>query len=271
MRFTSAVAVSTFAGLVAATNHTVKVGIDGLKFSPSNITADPMDFVTFVFTVKNHTITQSSFADPCTPLSGGFDSGYVASNDTTTSYTIQVTTAKPVWAFCSQASVATGNHCHKGMVFSINPDAGKNAKAGNATSAEDFLFNAQVLGANDPPIPAAVASGSAAPAPTGSAGGAAPTGDAGASGAASASGSVQFPSGDNGSGAPAPTGSASSSASGTGDVANAGAAATSAGDNVSGSSTAATPTGSTKSGAQSLTRSSAGVLGAVGLVVALLL
>ena len=25
----------------------------------------------------NHSVTQSSFADPCTPLAGGFDSGWI--------------------------------------------------------------------------------------------------------------------------------------------------------------------------------------------------
>jgi hypothetical protein len=48
-------------------------------------------------------ITQSSFAKPCTPLAGGFDSGFVATkagSNITTNYTIMVTSDKPVWAFC---------------------------------------------------------------------------------------------------------------------------------------------------------------------------
>jgi hypothetical protein len=38
------------------------------------------DIVSFTFNPKNHTVTQSSFAAPCTPVFGGFDTGlYVLS------------------------------------------------------------------------------------------------------------------------------------------------------------------------------------------------
>lgn len=37
--------------------------------------AQPGDQVVFHFEQKNHTATQSSFADPCGKLDGGFDSG----------------------------------------------------------------------------------------------------------------------------------------------------------------------------------------------------
>ncbi|KAJ7858411.1 hypothetical protein B0H14DRAFT_662574 [Mycena olivaceomarginata] len=58
---------------------------NGLTFSPSNITANVGDTVTFQFQSKNHSVTQSSFASPCVPLAQGVDSGFqaVAPNATT--------------------------------------------------------------------------------------------------------------------------------------------------------------------------------------------
>ena len=38
-------------------------------------TAAVGDIVEFTFHPKNHSVTQSSFAQPCTPLPGGFDTG----------------------------------------------------------------------------------------------------------------------------------------------------------------------------------------------------
>ncbi|KAI0350220.1 hypothetical protein OH77DRAFT_1431220, partial [Trametes cingulata] len=68
---------------VSPQDHVIMVGQDGaLTFSPSNITAQVGDTLTFRFVTKNHTATQSSFASPCSPLSEtstsgqvGFDSG----------------------------------------------------------------------------------------------------------------------------------------------------------------------------------------------------
>jgi len=103
--------------------HTVIVGgANGEVFTPSSITAQPNDIVTFEFQQKNHTVTQSSFASPCSRLNvngtTGFDSGFfpVAANATqfpTWNFTVQDT--KPVWAYCRQVS-----HCQSGMVFAIN-------------------------------------------------------------------------------------------------------------------------------------------------------
>lgn len=74
-----------------ATTHQVDVGAGGaLTFTPDQVTAqqgDKVIFTLFVFSLslprllilsshpKNHTVTQSSFDSPCSPLSGGFDSG----------------------------------------------------------------------------------------------------------------------------------------------------------------------------------------------------
>ena len=66
-----------------SSDHVVTVGgPNKLFFSPSNISAQVGDTVTFRFQQKNHTATQSTFAQPCVGLtesstSGevGFDSG----------------------------------------------------------------------------------------------------------------------------------------------------------------------------------------------------
>lgn len=58
------------------TDHRVVVGGPGvLAFNPTTVVAQPGDTVTFEFHQKNHTATQSTFADPCKPMSGGFNSG----------------------------------------------------------------------------------------------------------------------------------------------------------------------------------------------------
>jgi len=107
--------------------HTVSVGASGvLAFDPPRISARPFDTVKFVFYAKAHSVTQSTFDDPCRPfnVSGvkGFDSGFMpVANDTTEHPTFDytVTDTSPVWAYCKQ-----GNHCGQGMVFAINSDEG---------------------------------------------------------------------------------------------------------------------------------------------------
>jgi plastocyanin len=99
-------------------DHKIIVGgANVLAFTPSNITAQPGDTITFEFRQKNHTVTASSFEDPCRS-NGGFDSGFKPVADGAASfptYTLKVNDTKPIWAFCKQ-----GNHCSSGMVFSVN-------------------------------------------------------------------------------------------------------------------------------------------------------
>jgi plastocyanin len=132
------------------TNHQVVVGgTDKIFYDPANITAAVGDTITFQFQVKNHTVTQSSFATPCRSLTStsttgqiGFDSGFmpVAANATDfPTYTITVNDTAPIWAYCRQTS-----HCGEGMVFAVNAvESGPNtfeafqaaAKAQNGTTA----------------------------------------------------------------------------------------------------------------------------------------
>ncbi|QRW14443.1 hypothetical protein RhiLY_13442 [Ceratobasidium sp. AG-Ba] len=125
MRFAVAAVLAFVPALVSAANITVVVGGNGaLTYTPSNITAAVGDFVEFEFRDKNHTVTQSTFADPCTPFKNattgqaGLDSGYQAVAAGATQFpvwTIQIAETSPIWMFCLQ-----GKHCANGMVFSIN-------------------------------------------------------------------------------------------------------------------------------------------------------
>lgn len=126
-----------------SSDHVVIVGgTAGLVYSPSNITAQPGDTVTFQFHSKNHTATQSSFASPCRALSStsttgqiGFDSGFMPVDANATqfpTYTIQINDVRlilsdlisfadpslkttPIWVYCRQLT-----HCGSGMTFSVN-------------------------------------------------------------------------------------------------------------------------------------------------------
>jgi len=124
-----------------AADFQVTVGGPGgvIGYSPSSVTANPGDTVTFIFQQKNHTATQSTFADPCTPAPGGFDSGFVPVSANSTGpfqeAQFQVSDTNPVWVYCRQA-----NHCQLGMVFAINPGSQlaafqANAMGNNSTPA----------------------------------------------------------------------------------------------------------------------------------------
>jgi plastocyanin len=115
--------ISLLAYLASATNFDVTVGKGGqLTFVPETLNALAGDTVTYHFFAKNHSVVQSSFADPCHPLStGGFFSGFTpaTSQDTEAPTTFQITVndTKPVWVYCGQTM---GNHCQNGMVSAIN-------------------------------------------------------------------------------------------------------------------------------------------------------
>ncbi|KAF9270350.1 hypothetical protein L218DRAFT_976198 [Marasmius fiardii PR-910] len=120
--------------IVSAEIHDVNVGSNGgLVFEPEAISAQPGDQVVFHFVSKNHTVTQSSLANPCGLKDGGFDTGFmpVAANQTDNfpTYTITVQDTQPIWAFCRQAADTANSHCGAGMVFSVNcgPDNAPNS------------------------------------------------------------------------------------------------------------------------------------------------
>jgi len=139
----SSTATSSSSTSAMSVDHAVTVGgPNELVYTPSNITANPGDTVTFHFEATNHTATQSSFAVPCeklalTSTSGqvGFDSGFmpVSANSTVSpTYTIQVNDTKPIWVYCRQ-----NGHCGKGMVFSVNaPETGNTFAAFQAAAIQ---------------------------------------------------------------------------------------------------------------------------------------
>ncbi|KAL8668931.1 MAG: hypothetical protein Q9168_006457 [Polycauliona sp. 1 TL-2023] len=106
----------------------VTVGGDaGLVFSPNTLSAMPGDMVEFTFMSMNHTLTQSTFPEPCKKMKDGADSGFLPNPNNTISppptYMFQVMDTKPVWFYCKQKKPTS--HCGKGMTFSINPTADK--------------------------------------------------------------------------------------------------------------------------------------------------
>ncbi|KZT71390.1 hypothetical protein DAEQUDRAFT_128898 [Daedalea quercina L-15889] len=139
MRFSAIIPALLSAGVALGEVITIQVGAnDSLTYSPSSVNASVGDTIMFEFVAKNHTISQSTFADPCTLTtlangSTGVDSGFmpVAANATsfpTFSFTVQNTSA-PLWFYCRQ----TG-HCEAGMVFAINPTASKSFSAFQAAA-----------------------------------------------------------------------------------------------------------------------------------------
>ncbi|KAF8527989.1 hypothetical protein BU17DRAFT_39094 [Hysterangium stoloniferum] len=133
----------------------VAVGNNGtLTFNPSRVSAQPRDTIVFTFMTKNHTVTQSTFSNPCVQLNNattsqvGFDSGFqfVAPDSTqfpTFNYTVVDTS--PVWAYCRQKTPSS--HCANGMVFAIN-SVETSDHSFNAFSSLAKATNAAAAGSN---------------------------------------------------------------------------------------------------------------------------
>jgi len=152
----------------SAAVHDIRVG-DGnsLVYNPQAIGAQVGDQVVFHFTSKNHTVTQSSFADPCGRNPIGFDSGFMPvqanQTDALPTYTITVNDTKPIWVYCRQASKTPASHCGAGMVFAVNCGAD-----GAPNSFTNFMNSALAVGAS---LSASAAAASATPSSGGYGGG----------------------------------------------------------------------------------------------------
>jgi plastocyanin len=101
-------------------------GQPALKYYPDNIKAAAGSMVQFQFWAGNHTVTQSNFDNPCTPISqvnssvAGIWSSFMpvaagASKKEIPVFTVMINDTKPIWIFCSQ-----GKHCASGMSMVIN-------------------------------------------------------------------------------------------------------------------------------------------------------
>jgi plastocyanin len=122
---------------------TVTVGEgDGtvLKFDPpflQNIA--PGQHVHFDFRALNHTLTESSFDDPCSKLPGTtIDTNFMNANKADTPeakpFDLWINTAVPRYFYCKQANGTPNSHCGKGMVFAVNIDQDR---------FDDFVKNAE--------------------------------------------------------------------------------------------------------------------------------
>jgi len=139
----------------------VQVGASGLTYTPEAIAAVPGDQVVFHFHAKNHTATQSSFADPCGKKDGGINSGFnpVPANQTDNfpTFTVTVNDTNPIWIYCAQAAKTPASHCGAGMVFAINC-----GQDGSPNSFTNFKASALAVGASLSAAAAAPASTAAA-------------------------------------------------------------------------------------------------------------
>jgi plastocyanin len=123
MLFSSIFAATAMVGAAVAEQHFISVAnkTGGLVFVPETLTAAQGDMVTFRFWPKNHSVAQSTFAQPCSPMNNGIWSGFVPTTDTEKvanwTFTMEVKNASaPIWFYCTQ-----GKHCQAGMVGVINP------------------------------------------------------------------------------------------------------------------------------------------------------
>ncbi|KAJ7447852.1 hypothetical protein B0H11DRAFT_2248028 [Mycena galericulata] len=152
-------------------DHKILVGADGLTYTPSNISASIGDTVTFEFHPKNHTVTQSSFLQPCQALEEtsttgqvGFKSGFrpVAPNVTDfPTFQITINDTAPIWGYCGQQGPPV--HCTSGMVFSINAveDGPNNFEAFQQIALRSAVSGAAVSGSNTTSAPGSTHSGGA--------------------------------------------------------------------------------------------------------------
>ncbi|TCD60217.1 hypothetical protein EIP91_010539 [Steccherinum ochraceum] len=127
---------------VSTSQTTVQVAPGGkFVYGTDTLNIDNGGNVVFTFPggAIPHSVTQSSFEAPCTPLSGGFDSGLTSG----TSFQITITDkTKPIYYFCK----ATG-HCGEGMVGVINPPAD------GTQGFSDFQAAAVKIGGGEAAVP----------------------------------------------------------------------------------------------------------------------
>jgi len=114
------------AASASATLHQILVGDGGNTYNPNNIKAAEGDIVEFAFMGGNHSVVQSNFQNPCTPLGNlegtetifsGFQPSSANPSGEVMTFNMTVPSTDPLWFYCAQA-----NHCQGGMVFAVNPN-----------------------------------------------------------------------------------------------------------------------------------------------------
>jgi plastocyanin len=116
------------ATITPAVHHVQVGGANIFQYTPAFVFAIPGDTIRFDFRQLNHTITQSSFTEPCKAHANGFDSGFKPNRNGDPGITVDYVVPKhdgPIWFYCKQ-----GKHCSvNGMVFAINPTVEKDFTA----------------------------------------------------------------------------------------------------------------------------------------------
>ncbi|KAH8835164.1 hypothetical protein DL96DRAFT_1519823 [Flagelloscypha sp. PMI_526] len=115
-------AAPTPAALQGVEHKVIVGGPSGLLFDPAEVSAAPRDTVIFEIHSKNHSVTQSTFTDPCRKKQDGFDSDLMPvadENGPFQTFSVTVNDTQPIWAYCKQKTPTS--HCGAGMVFAINP------------------------------------------------------------------------------------------------------------------------------------------------------
>lgn len=102
--------------------HEVAVDPRGqFAFDPPFIEAGVGERITFSFQGGNHTVTESTFMNPCSSR-GAFDTNFFNSatkNSNNSKVTLLIDSDNPRWFHCRQ--YVGESHCERGMVFAINP------------------------------------------------------------------------------------------------------------------------------------------------------
>ena len=132
---------TTTAGQQPRPTVDVVVGAAGKPaFDPPAVNTSKGTLLRFSFLGVNHTLTQSSFDDPCKGV-GAFDTGFRQFNPTNTNGAFAVDfvidTADPQWFFCTQTLELL--HCNAGMVFGLNAVNKADAFAEEARTATQSL------------------------------------------------------------------------------------------------------------------------------------
>jgi len=103
---------------------TVLVGANGTFFEPPTVSVTLNGTVRFSFVGPAHSVTQTSFDNPCFLLPGGFSSGIHGVQNVSVAappfWDLRITNvSEPIWFYCP--ITAPDLHCASGMVGVINP------------------------------------------------------------------------------------------------------------------------------------------------------
>ncbi|KZT25026.1 hypothetical protein NEOLEDRAFT_1178781 [Neolentinus lepideus HHB14362 ss-1] len=131
------------------TTHLVTVGTSGSFYDPPTVSAQKGDIVRFLFTSSDHTVTQSTYENPCIPLPGGFNSGLIGPAINTSANLLSwdlvvADDTQPIWYFCQGVSPAS--HCAAGMAGVINPPS--------IALWDNFISAAKAVSGTPSPTPA---------------------------------------------------------------------------------------------------------------------